>query len=237
MICFGENIEEQKKNLQEQSNEQQRKQIAAKDLGFSNPKALEDGKWFAGLTEEERQQVKAEHQSRFEVDLPNRESANPERRNQRIVEDAADAPERLIEQRTRSASVGREDVKKETEQYLRQQYKNGDGQMICQACKTLLPFKLDDGNDYFEKVEFLTELKKRHYQNYLALCPNHAAMFKHANGSSDKLKDMFIEIDGNELEVILAQKETTIYFTKTHIADLKTVIKVDQQEDEHEEQA
>jgi len=44
--------------------------------------------------------------------------------------------------------------------------------MICQVCKAQLPFKLDDGSWFFEKVEFLPELKKRHYQNYLALCPN-----------------------------------------------------------------
>ena len=57
--------------------------------------------------------------------------------------------------------------------------------MICQVCKTRLPFKLDDGSDYFETVEFLSQLTKHHYQNYLALCPNHAAMFQYANGSAD----------------------------------------------------
>ena len=34
----------------------------------------------------------------------------------------------------------------------------------------------------------------------------------------------------NELDVILAQRDATIYFTKTHIADLKKVIEVDQVE-------
>jgi hypothetical protein len=66
--------------------------------------------------------------------------------------------------------------------------------MICQVCKTPLPFKLDDGSDYFEKVEFLTDLQKRHYQNYLALCPNHAAMFQHANGSAEMIRELFSEI-------------------------------------------
>ena len=56
--------------------------------------------------------------------------------------------------------------------------------MICQVCQERLPFKLDDGSYYFEKVEFLPELQNRHYQNYLALCPNHAAMYQHANGST-----------------------------------------------------
>jgi hypothetical protein len=74
----------------------------------------------------------------------------------------------------------------------------------------------------------LPELKKRHYQNYLALCPNHAAMFKEANGSAELMRSMFVAIAGNELEVVLAQEGATIYFTKTHIADLKKVIEVDQ---------
>ena len=59
--------------------------------------------------------------------------------------------------------------------------------MICQVCKNQkpLPFRLADGSYYFEAVEFLPKsaLKKLHYQNYLALCPNHAAMYQHANGS------------------------------------------------------
>ena len=102
-----------------------------------------------------------------------------------------------------------------------------DGEMICQVCKTPLPFKLDDGSWFFEKVEFLPELTKRHYQNYLALCPNHAAMFQHANGSEDSMQLMFLELEGNELEVVLAQQDMTIYFTKTHIADLKVVIEAE----------
>lgn len=233
-ICFGGNIEEQKNKLRQQSEDQQRKQAAAMDLGFSDPKSLEDAKWFAGLSEGERQRFKAEYQSRLATDLPDQEPANREQRNHKVGEQAADAPERLTEKRPRSVSIGREDVKKEAEPYLLQQYKNGDEPMICQVCKMPMPFKLEDGSDYFETVEFLQELKKRHYQNYLALCPNHSAMFQLANGSRDKLKDKFIEIDRNEIEVVLAQKDTTIYFTKTHIADLKTVIKVDLQEDEQE---
>ena len=225
-ICFGENIEEQKNKLQQQM-----------DLGFSDQKSLEDGKWFAGLTEEERQQFKDEHQSRYVAELPEHESVNPKLRSERVGELAGEATERLTDQRTRSVSVGLDEVKKEAENYLLQQYTDNDGQMFCQVCKTPMPFKLDDGNYYFVKVEFLSELKKHHYQNYLALCPNHEAMFRHANGSKDTLKGSFIEMDSNELEVVLAQKDTTIYFTKTHIADLKAVIKADQQDNEQDVQS
>lgn len=102
--------------------------------------------------------------------------------------------------------------------------------MICQICKSVLPFKLDNGSFYFEKVEFLTELTKRYHQNYLALCPNHAAMFQHANGSRDILMESFTDLTDNRLPVVLAQQEETIYFTKTHIADLKAVIGAEEED-------
>ena len=49
-------------------------------------------------------------------------------------------------------------------------------------------------------------------------------MFQHANGSRDLLMEMLKAMDGNEIEVILAQRDHTIYFTKTHRQDLLTVI-------------
>jgi len=56
-------------------------------------------------------------------------------------------------------------------------------------------------------------------------------MFKEANGSSELMRDMFAGFSGNELEVILAQQDATIYFTKTHTADLKKVLEVDESMD------
>ena len=101
--------------------------------------------------------------------------------------------------------------------------------MICQVCKAPLPFKLDDDSYYFEKVELLPELEKRHYQNYLALCPNHSAMFQFANGSQSILLDAIEEMEGHELVVVLAKEEHTIYFTQTHISDLWAVIRTERQ--------
>ena len=227
-VHFGEDV------LQ-RSEEQSKKQAAAKELGFPDTKSLEDARWFVGLAEEERERFKAEHQSQPAANLPDQEPANSIQRSIKVKGLASDAPERLIEKRLRSVYMGAK-VKKEAVPYFIQLYTNSDDQMVCQVCKKPLPFKLDDGSDYFEMVEFLPELKKRHYQNYLALCPNHAAMFRFANGSSDKLKDRFIETEKQELEVVLAKKDFTIYFTKKHFNDLKDVIKVDQQENEPEEQ-
>jgi hypothetical protein len=52
-------------------------------------------------------------------------------------------------------------------------------------------------------------------------------MFRYANGSKDTLKERFLLQTGNELSVVLAQQETTIYFTKMHLADLRSIIAAD----------
>ena len=207
--------------------ESQTKETAAKKMGFPDAGSLERAKQFATLPEDEQERVLAEFERRQSQELPEHEPHDPERRAKHVRQQAADAPERITEDRTRSVSVGRDDVKKQAEPYLREQYTITDGEMICQVCKAQLPFKLDDGSWFFEKVEFLPKLKKRHYQNYLALCPNHAAMFQHANSSADSMQLMFLELEGNELEIVLAQQDTTIYFTKTHIADLKVLIEAE----------
>ncbi|SCY34159.1 sacsin N-terminal ATP-binding-like domain-containing protein [Microvirga guangxiensis] len=203
---------------------QRRQQEAAKALGFDDP---ETARKLAAIPAEELNRFYADWIRRKDIELPDREPKNPARRAEAVATQAADAPERISEQRTRSVSVGREAVKEDAAQYLLQQYTT-DGDVICQVCKRPMPFKRDDGSWYFEKVEFIPELRKRYYQNYLALCPNHAAMFKEANGSSEFMRDMFVELSGSELEVVLAQQDETIYFTKTHIADLKQVIAVDE---------
>lgn len=201
-----------------------RKREMAKELGFDDEQSLNDAAWFASLAQDERDQFKREYECRVQTDLPENEPGNPGRRVVRVSEEAGEAPGRVTEKRSRSVSVGYEAVKKDAVPYLRQQYTNSDGEMICQICKIPLPFKLPDGNYYFEAVEFLGELENRHFQNYLSLCPNHAAMFQYANGAQELIKELFIDLDSNELDVVLAEEDATIYFTKTHIMDLQAVI-------------
>ena len=209
------------------SEEQRQKKDVAKELGFNDSESLDRAQRFVALPAEEQVRILADQERKAAAELPDHEPSDPDRRAERVGGQAATAPARRAEERTRSVSVGFEAVKQEAAQYLLGQYTNSDGEMICQVCKGSLPFKLDDGTAYFEKVEFLLDLKKRHCQNYLALCPNHGAMFQHANGSSDSLRSLFLAITSNELKVVLAQKDTSIYFTKIHIADLKAVIQAE----------
>ena len=194
-------------------------------LGFENDEALEDGKRFAKLDPLTRRRILAEQEAG--ANLPDQQPGNPTRRAERVRQEAENAPGRDTEVRNRSVSGHREAVKEEARPYLREQYTNHDDVMFCQVCKTALPFRLDDGNYYFEAVEFLPMLERRHYQNYLALCPNHAAMYIHANGSREAMMALFLARDGNELEVDLANEDSTIYFTGTHIADLVAIIEAE----------
>ena len=221
-ICFGA-------RTAERANQHRKSLEMAAELGFSDEEALEDAKRFAGLPPGTRQQILAEHESL--IDLPERAPANRERRAESVRQEAREASKRTTENRERSVSVDRDPIKKDkTVPYLRDLYTNADGVTICQICKDSLPFKLADGNYFFEAVEFLRELEKRHHKNYLALCPNHAAMYMHANTSKDEMKARFLALVGTELELTLADRPATVYFTDTHIEDLRVVIEVDGQD-------
>jgi hypothetical protein len=200
------------------------KDAAAQSLGFADAAAAERARRFNELPESEQEKILAELEDRNKSAVPDRPLANPERRAKNVREQALKAPDKETEVRERSVSIGREEVKEQAETFLREHYRNTDGDMTCQICKGALPFKMDDGREYFEVVEFLPELRKRHPQNYLALCPNHSAMYRLVNGSRDTMREDFQAIEGNELAVVLAERDMTIYFSKTHIIDLHAVL-------------
>ena len=231
-IGFGSEVEHANEKARaaaaEAEAKKNKKQEAAAELGFDNPDDLELLRELSELSEDERHEMREEIRRRKVVaDLPEHESSNPERRDQRVQAQAKEAQERETEKRSRSVSIGHGAVKQEAKQYLQHQYTNDDGLMFCQVCEKPMPFSLDDGTPYFEAVEFLSsdDLSRRHKQNYLALCPNHAAMFRHANASEDIISEMFMELDEDRLEVVLAQKNMTVYFTEVHAADLKSVLR------------
>lgn len=201
----------------------QQKDAAAKSLGFNNAAEAERARRFSDLPQAEQEKFLAEYESRNKPALPDRPLANPERRAQHVREQALNAPDKQSEIRERSVSIGREDVKAQADTYLREHYRNADGEVTCQICKGPLPFKID-GSEYFEVVEFLPELTKRHPQNYLALCPNHSAMYRLVNPSRETMREAFQALTDNELEVVLAEQDLTVYFSRTHIIDLNAVL-------------
>ena len=220
------------KENRDRSAERQLKKKAARELGFKDDETLERAQQFAAFQIEDQLRLLAEFRARQGLELPEQESSNSERRARYVSELASEAPEKRTVIRNRSVPVGLKEIKEMAAEYLTQQYSDHEGQMICQVCMRPLPFKLDDGTHYFEKVEFLKELSKHYSQNHLALCPNHAAMFQHAHGSRELMKDMLLALKGNKLAIVLAQRDAEIYFTKTHLGDLRTLIATDSKDDE-----
>ena len=125
-------------------------------------------------------------------------------------------------------AIGTSETRETAKTYLRQQYTDDNQIMVCQICKDRLPFKTNNGNYYFEAIEFLDELKgsKRYYQNYVALCPLHAAMFQHAHESKDFMKNMLVDLEEGvrELEIIMAGEDHSILFTTDHLNDLRDLL-------------
>ena len=160
-----------------------------------------------------------------------RQPADPDRRGESVRRNARSAPQRITVERSRSVTVNRDAVKDNQDRpYLRDLYTNPDNETICQACQDRRPFKLEDGSYYVEDVEFLPQFKRHHCQNDLALCPDHAPMLIHANPSADHLRDDFLALESNLLLLTLADQPVLMYLTDTHIADLRAVMEVDDEE-------
>lgn len=212
------------------SSEYHLKNKAAREAGFAD--AEEQEKWRMlkdlGISVDDllAQYTQPLNES-ADYELPERYSGKSSVRQKRLAEEAVNAPERVGEKRTRTIQSNKPIVKEEARLYLKDNYTNFDESMICQICKTELPFRQRDGNYYFEAVEFFPEARKFHPQNYLSLCPNHAAMFKLVNDSESIESGLDDLVDEVELPIILAGEDYSIYFTERHLEDLKTILAVD----------
>jgi hypothetical protein len=218
----GRAEQEESERTEETVDEERR----AQEAGFKDRESMERARRLSELLpEEELKRVLEEYERRDSKQLPNHQSPNPDRRASRVHEDGLGAPKRKYEHRSRSVLVDLDGTKKQAGEYLRHQYTDGDRIMICQVCQRELPFKLPTGEYYFERVQFLDELEKNHRENYLALCPLHAAMYMHARTSPKSLLQALKDLNGRELKVTLAEKSETICFTTNHINDIRAKVR------------
>ncbi|RLB93765.1 MAG: hypothetical protein DRH50_07410 [Deltaproteobacteria bacterium] len=173
--------------------------------------------------------LKAEIISRNQKPVfPTRMVNNPERRQERLTEQLADASEKEYGKRERSVRITRGSV--DPSLWLREQYTNDDGQMVCQICKKEMPFRKRDGEHYFEAVEAFSPdyFPVEHEAQYLALCPLCAAMYKELVKKDEEamadLKEALLNMDSLEAPLRLGDLETTIQFVETHRCDVKTIL-------------
>lgn len=218
MEAVGFGIEDKKRETDSVARAVQRKQ-----LGFGSEDELQDAQAFAKLPKDERERIlaNARQVKSDPVELPERPVRNADLRSERVGEQAKATPEKSAVIKPRSVQLGVEAAKLEVKLYLVDQYTNANGQMICQACKGELPFKLPNGSYYFEAVEIIRGAPKRFREGFLALCPNHAAAYQHANAQCNSMYDVIATATGNEVELALGNIETTVYFTQMHLADAK----------------
>lgn len=163
--------------------------------------------------------------------FPSRTVANPERRQERVREQLADSPEKDYEERERSVRTSRGSV--DPSIWLREQYTNDDGQMICQICKKEMPFRKHDGQYYFEAVEALSidYFSREHEAQFLALCPVCAARYKEfVKLDKDAMAELNLALrasDEGEVHLNLGELETSIKFVGSHFIDMKAILEVE----------
>lgn len=222
-IGFGENA------LQEQS-AQTVKQSAAEELGLSEA-GLEIAEILSGRTPEEQRRaietVKRELSQSPHPELPEREPRNPERRRQKIAERAAKADPKRYNTRKRSVRISGHDAKEGAKTYLRDLNSNRDSELLCQICDGVMPFKLENGEYYFEAVEVL-KLPTEHKENNMALCPVCAAMYRYVRQTDlAEIQRAVLGTANNntdEIPIVLANRACTIRFVQMHMQDLRSVL-------------
>lgn len=177
---------------------------------------------------EDFQKWKASIIKKVKPEFPERFSANPARRKNKIAEQIESAPNKEYQNKERSVRVSNNSISPKI--LLRNLYTNQYDQLICQICKDEMPFKRRDGKYYFERVEAFTKdfLDKEHNSQHLALCPLCAAKYnefiKRDEDSLEKLRDLILSSDELEISISLGEENTTIRFVETHFLDLKGIL-------------
>jgi hypothetical protein len=160
--------------------------------------------------------------------FPTRTVANPERRQEHLPEQLGTAPEKDYEQRERNVRTTRGTV--DPGLWLRNQYTNEAGQMICQICEEEMPFRKRDGEYYFEAVEALSRdyFAKEYEAQFLALCPLCAAMYKEFVKQDEDAMEIFknalMNSDKPELSLQLGDLDTSVRFVESHWLDIRTIL-------------
>jgi len=157
-------------------------------------------------------------------EFPERSAPNPERRAERLAERARAAPEKTYESRAGSVRISDKEARQMARPYLRDLYTNEAGDMICQACHDIMPFRLADGTPYFEAPELIQTVSTEIPENHLALCPTCCAKWQHANDASDaELREAIQGAETPEIHVTLAGRLTRLRFVRLHFDDLRTI--------------
>lgn len=155
--------------------------------------------------------------------LPNKTSPAPQRREEKIAEETRNTPEKTQVVRERTIDPEYSGAQGDARTYLKHQYTNDDGTMFCQLCQAPQPVILN-GEPHFEAVDCVCGINAHHEHNNLALCPNHAAMYKNGGLNPDTVQRAVLECESQRIPLNLAGNQVELYFTQQHLGDLRAVL-------------
>ena len=170
------------------------------------------------------------------VSFPVSRAPYPERREKTIIAEMENAPYQKYVKEVRSVRTSEpEDDQRE---WLSQQYKNDNDQVVCQICQDEMPFTIhnrtiQNRKEYhFDAVEMLQDyFTKEHAAQFLALCPvcsrKYRTALKQDPDAMETLVDNLNNADslGNYIVTLkLGDEERSLRFVETHWFDIKTIL-------------
>lgn len=162
--------------------------------------------------------------------FPEKTSSDSARRQARVQEQYADAPEKEYVRRNRSIRTTRPGI--DPKIWLKNLYTNNNNDLICQICKVKMPFRKRDGEFYFEAVEAFSQderLHKEYEAQFLALCPVCSAMYKeYVKDDEDAVRSLIKTLEAAsipEVPIRLDGRVTSVRFVEIHFQDLKTILR------------
>jgi hypothetical protein len=236
VIGFGRNV------VDDEKAEHVRKEFL-QSLGFENEEQLKDAVEYMRLLKDvpKDEFQKFLSQRRQKSAMPSEGSNNPERRGKKVAEEYETAAEQRYETRDRSVRVSKANM--EASVRLQQCYKDESGDMRCQMCQQMMPFRKKDGLFYFECVQIFRGMKKETADQYLALCPECAVVYDEwirlhpENAKNLRMQICAMTYNGEgAIQVSLPATGTHecldaptsgrfLYFTGKHFLDLQTVLR------------
>jgi len=176
----------------------------------------------------QKQIISLLQKNRIKPAFPSKKSANPGRREKKILERQKLVGNKTYEKKERSVKTSK--PTHDPKEWLMGQYTNDDEIMICQMCKNEMPFKLKDGSYYFEAVQIDDNFEKEWHELYLALCPLCAAKYRCFVKNDQNMMNTFLKniIETNQNSPVPIELGENglhdISFIETHLNDIKTIL-------------
>lgn len=199
------------------------KQSQAEGLDFTSAEVAKKAARLMKIFDDKGISIDDELSKYEKPDLPDKISPKQLRRAGKIADETRSTPEKTRETRERIVDPEYGRAQSDARTYLTNQYINEDGIMYCQLCQAPQPVILD-GVPHFEAVTCVGDINAHFEHNNLALCPNHAAMYKNSSLKSDAVQHAVLECENQKIPLNLAGNMVELYFTQQHLGDLRAAL-------------